>query len=101
MSYLIGRANKGAANQFASQTRFIPASSATADRFPVAGTSYTDGCAPSPKCGPHWSCGNCGAGFPPASFPFRKIRCVPLEYPKNFPPMKKNHAKPCRTYDEC
>src|SRR5260370_3325290 len=73
-----------AANEFAMRIEFIPGSSATAGRFPVAGTSYTDGCAPGPRIELHSSCESCGAGFPRASVPVRKLQCVRPACPLNF-----------------
>src|ERR1022692_3289182 len=54
----------------------IRACASIADRFPIADTSYKDGCALNPSRGQHSSCENFDGEFPPAALPFRTVRCA-------------------------
>src|SRR5437667_11737161 len=66
----------------------ILACGGTADRFPVAGTSYTGGCARDPRRALRWSYGSCSVGFRPASLLFRKLPRARPACPPNFPPKR-------------
>src|SRR5271154_1927874 len=74
---------------------FSPVSSAAAHRSLAAGISCTNGCVRGPGRAPHWSCENCGAGFPRSKL---RVRTPPIALPASRP---RRHLKSAPTCQSC